>query len=298
MTDNSDQQKRIHEITLRLEGDAMLNGAVEYKTLFEVIDGTAGSIESLVRISAYDRPVAFNVTPAREKCFEITLQMVEWLGVAAPLLQEAPTIKDLTTIFLEYLKIKKALKGEDLKEGMVQNNDAGGVTITNGSGAVIYNDNRTIINKNTIVNVAKDPALNKKVDKIAKALEKSGIVDSLEYDQEEETLIISKNDSKFFEYEEKFEEKPDSITGYIREINNKTSKGLIVTDDEGSERCVYFEIDIDDISLLEKVVTNLAIAEADRSLVVMTGEKILYGNGKPKKILVKDIDIPNKKLGF
>lgn len=294
----SKSEPKIETIVLTLDGELMEGGNIEYKTLIDIIEGAVGAIEGTARVANFKNPVAFNVQPPKEKCFEISLQVVEWMGATATLFPNAPSIKDIITFGIEYLKIKKAMKGEPVKSGNVQTIENGNTTIKNDSGTVVYNDNK--VNINLLLVVQEDPQVNKKLDKVVKAIEGSNLMDTLTYELvgSGEKFQIPKAEVDYYKYHEKVEQKPDSVVGRIREINNKTYRGVIVVDVDGKDKGVDFEVDIKDIGLLEKVVSSLAHAEADKSRVVFRGEKVLDSKGKLKKIIVNDVDIPDVKFGF
>lgn len=300
--ENITSKTEIKEITLTLNGELMEGGSVDYKTLFEVIDGSVGAIEGFSRITNFNQIVSFRVKPPKEKCFEISIQAVQLLSATVPLIQNAGTIKDVVSIFIEYLKVKKALKGEDLKQENVQTNNNGDTIIKNNQGDVIYNDNRKIFNINVINKAIEDPQINKKIDRIATALEKNEQLDTISFAEPEiekdGILSISKGETDYFKYEEKFEEKSDSLVGCVRKIDNKTNNGIIVITEGDKEKNINFELDIKDIKLLDKIVRNLALAEADKTRVLFFGEKTLDVRGNIKKIIVNNIDTIDKTFNF
>lgn len=294
-------EKEVKEIILTLEGELMEEGSVDYKTLFDVIEGSVGAIQGFARISNFNQLVSYKVRPPRIGSFEITLQAVQWIGAATlPIIQNAGTIKDVVSFFIEYMKIKKALKGEQLKPENIQTNDNGDITIKNESGSVIYNDNRKITNVNIIIEASTDSAINKKIDRIAEALEKDKQIDQISFKDSDlnDDLFITSEEARHLKYQEKIEIKPDQLIGRIRMINDKNNKGLVTASVGDKELDIPFDIAITDIELLEKVVRNLAFAEGNRSRVLFTGEKTIDSKGKVKKIIVNDIDIPDQTLGF
>ena len=299
--ENLNPQTKVKEITLTLEGDLMDGGSVDYRTVFDVIDGSVGAIDGFSRIANFNQVVSFRVKPPKEKCFEITIQAVQLLTVATlPLIESAGTIKDIVSFYIEYLKIKKALKGEELKKENIQTNSNGDVFIKNNSGVIVYSDNRKIVNMSIISKAVDDPQINKKIDKIVSALERNEQVDTLTFsDHEDERvtdLTISKQETDYFKYKEKIEESSDSLVGYVRKIDNKTNNGMITVLENDKEKSVLFELDIRDIGALDKVVRNLALAEANKTRVVFFGEKTLDSKGVIKKLIVRDVDIVDKAL--
>lgn len=300
--ENKTPQTEIKEITLTLDGELMEGGSVDYKTLFEVIEGSVGAIEGFSRITNFNQIVSFRVKPPKEKCFEISIQAIQLLSATVPLIQSAGTIKDVVSFFIEYLKIKKALKGEDLKQENVQTNNNGDTVIKNNKGDVVYVDNRKIFNINVVNKAIEDPQINKKIDRIATALEKNEQLDTISFTEPEVEkdgiLSISKKETDYFKYTEKYEEKSDSLVGCVRKIDNKTNNGTIVVTEGDKEKNINFELDIKDIKLLDKVVRNLALAEADKTRVLFLGEKTLDLKGNIKKIVVNNIDIVDKAFNF
>lgn len=296
-----ENKKEIREIILKLDGVLMDSGSVEYKTLFEIIDGSVGAIEGFARISNLNQIVSYRVRPPRVGSFEISIQAVQLIGVVTlPFIQNAGTIKDVVSIFIEFIKIKKALKGEKLKRENVQTNNNGDLVVKNNTGLIVYNDNRKIVNINVINNAIEDPQINKKIDRIATALEKNEQVDEISFTDPEvkdDVLSIAKEEAKYLKYEEKIEEKPDQLVGNIRMIDNKTNRGIITVLEGEKEKAIDFELEIKDINLLEKIVRNLAIAEANKTRVLFTGERIIQ-EGKIKKVIVNNVDIPDKSFDF
>ncbi len=139
--------------------------------------------------------------------------------------------------------------------------------------------------------------LNKKIDKIAKAVEENKKIDNLSYTlTSEESLQISRSEAEYFRYQEKMEQRPDTVVGHIRKIDNKSFRGTIVVQEEGGGKNVEFDLDIKDLKLLDKIVSNLAHAEAEKVRVVLTGEKINDSRGKLKKVIVNDVDIPDMRF--
>lgn len=293
-------KKEVKEIILTLDGDLMDQGSVDYKTLFEVIDGSVGAIEGFSRIVNFNQTVSFKVKPPKMGSFEISIQAVQLLGSVVPFIENAGTIKDVVSFFIEYLKLKKALKGEELKKENIQTNNNGDLIVKNNTGSIIYHDNRKIINLNIVNSAMSDSQINKKIDRIATALEKNEQLDQISFDDSEikdESLTILKTEAKYFKYTEKIEETPDQLVGSIRMIDNKTNRGIIMISDGDKEKPLDFELDIKDISLLEKIVKNLAIAEAEKTRVSFTGEKVIQ-EGKIKKIIVNNVDIIDKTFNF
>lgn len=290
------------EIELILDGELMEGNSIDYKTLFEVIDGSVGAIEGFSRIANFNQVVSFRVKPPQKGSFGITIMAVQLLSNAVPLLPYLGTIKDVTSFFIEYLKIKKSLKGEDLKKENIQTNDCGAIIIKNNAGNVIYNDDRKLININIINKANEDPQINKKIDRIATALEKNEQIDTITFTESEMKengiFSISKKETDYFKYNEKFKEESDSLVGYVRKIDNKTNNGMIVVNVGEKEKSISFELEIKDIKLLDKVVSNLALAEANKTRVLFFGEKTLDRNGNIKKIIVSNIDIVDKAFSF
>lgn len=296
-------QTEVKEILLTLDGDLMDGGSVDYRTVFDVIDGSVGAIDGFSRLADFNQAVSFRVKPPKEKCFEISIQAVQLLTVATlPIIQSAGTIKDIVTFYIEYLKIKKSLKGEELKKDNVQTNNNGDVVIKNNEGEIVYIDNRKIVNVSIISKAVDDPQINKKIDRIATALEKNEQIDTLTLsDPEAEAntnLTISKHETGYFKYKEKLEESSDSLVGFVRKIDNKTNNGAITIDENGKEKTVLFVLDISDIEQLDKIVSNLALAEANKERVVFSGEKTLDSKGKIKRIIVNDVNIVDKSFDF
>lgn len=296
---NIKEQSRVQDLKVTLEGDLMENGAIEYKILFEIIDGVATSVDRFSKISNYSQPIDYCLKPPKEKCFEIILQASELVGATVPLIPNASSIKDLMVLLIEYMKIKKSLKGEELTKEKIQTNESGNTVIKNINGDVTYIDQRKVVNKNIIVAAADDIPLNKKIDTIANALEKSTKADKLLLGGiEEEPFSILKKEVPYFKYTETIQEQPNSAAGYVRQINDKTFKGILTTEEGGREQAVNFEIDIKDIKTLDETIRSLAIAEGTKQRVVLIGERQIDGSGKLKKFIANEAKIPDKPFDF
>lgn len=109
-------------------------------------------------------------------------------------------------------------------------------------------------------------------------------------------VVLPRAEAGYLRYQERFEQKPNTVVGHIRRIDNISSKGVVIVQEEGREKNVEFELDIKDIKLLDKVISNLAHAEADKVRVVMTGEQVHDLRGKLKKVIVNDVDIPDSRF--
>lgn len=297
MEKDKTSEKHIETIRLTLDGELIEGGSIDYKTLLDVLDGTVGAIEGTIRATNYKHLINFNVRPPKEKCFEISLDVIEWIGAVVPLFGQAGSIQDILKIFLEYLKIKKALRGEELKSENIQKNENGQVVVKNVSGSVVYQDNRNIVNINVINNINKDSSLNRKLDKVAKAIEDNKKVDNLSFSLDKQgEVIVPRVEAEYLRYQERLEQKPNMVVGYIRKIDNQSFRGTLIIQEEGRNKNVEFDLDIKDIKLLDKIVSNLAYAEADKVRVVLTGEQVYDSHGKLKKVIVNDVDIPDSKF--
>lgn len=293
------KEKTTETIILTMDGELLQGGSIEYKTLLDVLDGTVGVIEGVIRAANHKQLINFNVRPPKEKCFQISLDVIEWAGMIKPLLDYAPFIRDIIKNFFEYLKIKKALKGEELKQENIQKNESGNTIVKNNSGHIVYEDKRSIVNNNIIINLNNDSLANKKLDKVVKAIEANKNLDSLSYTPVSgEGFIIPRSEADYFKYQETIEQIPDSVVGYIRKIDNQNFRGVTIVQEDGKEKSIEFELDIKEIKLLDKIASNLAHAEADKIRVVLTGEKIYDSRKKLKKIIVNDVDIPDVRFEF
>ena len=290
-------QMRVAEVVVTLDGDLMENGSVSYRTLLDVLMGTTGAIEEVCHISNLPSRVTFNIKAPREKCFEVTLQAIEYVAAAIPLFQSPTSVQNAITIFLEYLKVLKSLKGEPLKRDRIVENKNGNVQIVNKTGKVVYIDQRKILNVTLLVDANDSLRLGREISKMASALSKDEKLDTLSLsssDSGEFAMIKTEADS--FMFEEKTYEKTDSIVGYVRKVDNRTYKGTVVVMDGEKERTVPFELDIKDVGRLDAIVTNLALAEAHKARVLFVGERIQDNKGKLKKIVISDTQAIDSKL--
>lgn len=290
-------EKYVKTIRITLDGKLIEGGSIDYKTFLDVLDGTVGAIEGTIRVANYKHLISFNVRPPKEKCFEISLDVIEWLGAAVPLFGQTGSVQDILKIFFEYLQIKKALKGDELKPENIQKNENGQTIIKNDSGVTVYQDNRNITNVNIINNISKDSSLNKKIDKTARAIEDNTKVDNLSFLlDEQDKVVVPRAEAGYLRYQERFEQSPNTILGHVRKIDNKNFSGVLIVREGARDKNIEFKLDIKDIKLLDKIVRNLAYAEADRIRVVLTGEQVLDAQGKLKKVIVSDVDVPDSRL--
>lgn len=277
----------------------MEDGSVDYKTVSAILDGAAESLEEAARIAQLRRKLKFTIKPPTEGSFEIIFQAHEWVGATLSMLQQPGTIKDVANILLEYLKIKKAMKGEVLNPANIKHNEQGSVTITNGSGQVVYIDSRKIINQNFILGAANSAKLNKGIGQIATAVARDSNVDDILLQLSDDVKVnLQKEQSSFWQYTEQFSERLDGFTGYVRKIDNKTFKGVLIVPTETGDLNVNFELDIADIKRLEPIVRALAIAEGQSARVRLLGKKQFDSEQKIKKIIVHDMELVDKPIDF
>ena len=280
---------RSEDLIVTLEGDLMVDGAIEYKTLVKILTGTAGAIDEIGRISNFPHQISYTVKPPKEKCFEIIFRAVELVGAVSPLIPNLITGKDLLGFFIEYLKLKASTKDRKIARKDIIANGNTGITI-------IGNDNNIHFNipLEIALGAVGSRSLNKKVDEAITAMAKDTSVDSLEYvlpGEEKKQIKIPKTEIDQFRYVEETTQQEDQLVGYVREIDNTDYKGYLNILDGGKFKSIRFELDIKDISRLEEIVSQLCIAEATKSRVALIGEKTLDKNGHIKSVKVYDIKI-------
>lgn len=299
MSNPAMEQTIFSEIKVNLSGALMADGRIHYKTLMGILEGLSDGIEGAADVANLRKKIEFTISPPREGSFEITMFAQQALGVTATLLQQAGNVKNVTDVFFEYLKIKKALMGEKLVPALVSVNASGGVSVKNKSGSIVYNDNRKIITQTFVFGAMDHPKLNKAIEKVATTIQRDSNIDTLSLSAgDTEEFQISRTEADFFEFDDSLIENKDGLVGSVRKIDNKTYKGTLTILSPNGEQGVNFELDIEDIGRLEAITRNLALAEAQRSRVRLIGKKQQDSEGNLKKIIVNDIELLDKPLGF
>lgn len=121
----------------------------------------------------------------------------------------------------------------------------------------------------------------------------------IKYDTKDEENIIARIDNKnypYLKYNPEVQQAEDKIRARIRSVDNKTGNGKLWVDEDKKESC-NFEIEIKEIAKLEKVISNLAMAESKNATVFITGNKE-FENGKLVKVYISDIDLDNTLFDY
>lgn len=294
---SQDQIKQIEGLKLTLEGELMEDGNIEYKTLVRALTGTTGALDEIARLANFRYELTYRVSPPKQKCFEITIQSIGWIGAVVPLLPGMETtVKSLITFFIEYVKLKTAMRGEPITRDKIQANGNKGIFIKGSNNNLTFN-----ISPEFAMAAIESTVLNKKIDEAATSIAKDTAVDSLKYSllgEKPEEITITKSELDYLRFSEEFHQQEDQLVGYVREIDNTDYKGNLNVIDGVKIKMVKFELDIKDISRLEETVSNLCIAEAKKARVALVGEKILHKNGRIKLVKVYDIRIIDGDLGI
>ena len=139
----------------------------------------------------------------------------------------------------------------------------------------------------------------KNIEKLAPISENDIEEVYIKYDDKGKENIITKVNSKvypYLKYSPEIQQTRDKIRAKVRSVDNKTGNGKLWVDEDKKESC-NFEIEIKDISKLEKVISNLAMAESKNATVSITGNKE-FENGKLAKVYIFDIDLDNTLFDY
>ena len=291
------QANRLH---IKFDGTNLERGTIDAYDLAVTVMATADTLRGIANNfpGTKNSDLKIDVSALRPGSFEVDLAVsikdIIGHGIAlTPLLNSTTvdSIKEVVKTFKTLIEVKKFLKGE--KATKVEINQ-------NGSNprAVIYNisgDHMTL-NMPTY-NVLQDNHVNEKLKKVfTPLLKENGEVDSIQIaspdEVTEENTKVTKEEALFFEKIEELQTVPIyKIRGIVTAMDRKTTNGKLTIGD--GSRC-HFEVDIDDLSKLDKVMDGLIDSMRSKNSIVVIGEAILDLESNLKKIKIKDTEVDEK----
>ena len=288
------------KLNIRFSGVNLEKGTIDAYDLATSVMATADTLRSIANNFPNTKNSDFkvDVSALRPGSFEVHLAIsakdILDYGVAlVPLINSSTidSVKEVVKIFRTLIDIKKFLKGE--KANKVEINQNG-----SNPNAVIYNisgENMTI-NMPTY-NVMQDKQTNERLKKVFSPMLKEGAeVDKIQIEDPDgkssEKIEVNVEEAKYFERLEELQTIPTyKIRGIVTMMDRKTSNGKLSTADE---KRANFEIDIDDLSKLNKVVDGLIDSMRGKTSIVIIGEAVLDLESNLKKIKIKDIEEDDK----
>ncbi len=191
------------------------------------------------------------------------------------------TAKQIIDILKTLIRVKKFLKGEKpSKIEVVQNEGSPQIAIHNNSGHIN-------VNVNTF-NVLQNENANKKLQKIVQPLLKEGAeVKTIEVgDTQDNPIQITKEEALYFEKGEELQTTPHRVKGIITALDRKTTNGKISIGD----RRVNFEIEIEDIKKLDKIIDGLIESMKYKLAIIAIGEAVFDYESNLRKLKIRDIE--------
>lgn len=299
------KDERKEEIIITLEGDLMEGGSIDVRTLTQVLKTTNVMVQEMARLVRFPHSVSYRVTPPKEKCFEITLQAVQAAAAVLPLTPQLhESVSTIVTYTKAFLDLKRQLKGMQIDKENLHRGSNNTTTII--TPLIVGNSNVVNITVNAPYEVMlpaiESHSMNKSAHELAKAIEKDENVDTLKYGFSDGTdFTLTQAEVPYYTYTEPTDVEQNEIVGRVREVDNRDYRGEFELTDE-HDTLVKFELDIADIARLEEILKTLCLAEAERSVIVLVGEKIFYKSGqkrgKIKLMRVQDIRTPSTSLGL
>lgn len=289
----SDQSDLLY---IKFEGTNLEKGTIDAYDLAVTVMATADTLRGIANHLPHTKnsDLRIDVSALRPGSFDVnmtvSLKELTDLGLACIPLLNGPTvntIKDIVDVFKHLVSVKKFLKGE--KPNKVEINQNGTAPV-----AVIYNiqgDNMTV-NMPTF-NMLQDKQINGTLKKVFEPMLKAGgDVDNIQIarpdSNDEEKVNVAKEEATFFDKIEELQTVPlYRIRGVVTAMDRKTTNGKLTV---GDNKRANFEIDIDDISKLDKVMDGLIDSMRGKIPVIVIGEAVLDLEANLRKIKIKDLE--------
>ena len=281
----------IRILHIKFAGSTMDTGHVDAVDFAHTVSASAELLKFIAKgvESTKDKEVSVDLIATREGSFEADLAIVirdiaEVAPALIPLLIDGRVIsstKQLIDIFKQLIQVKKFLKGEKPnKIEIVQNNGSPHVAIHGNSGTINVNV--------ATYNLLQTEGASKKLHKIVQPLLKEDAeLDSIEIlEENEESVQISKPEAHYFEKEEELQMIEHKVRGIITAMDRKTYNGKISI----SDKRINFEIEIEDIKKLDKVVDGLIESMKNKIAITIMGEAAFDFESNLKHIKIKDIE--------
>lgn len=284
--------KKLH---IKFEGSTMEAGRIDASDFANTVSATAELLKFIAKSveSTKNRQVHIDIVALEKGSFEVDLaitikDLAEVAPALVPLLTDVHVIssaKQLIEILKSLIKVKKFLKGEKpSKVEIIQNDGSPHVAIHGNSGTVN-------VNVNTF-NLLQSEGASKKLHKIVQPLLKEDSeLESIEVSEGgEEPIEVNKSEALYFEKEEELQTAEHRVRGVITAMDRKTNNGKISI----GEKRVNFEIEITDITKLDKVVDGLIEAMKNKVNIMIIGQAVFDFESNLKHIKISDIEKEEK----
>lgn len=267
-------------------------GRVDAGDFAHTVSATAELLKFIAKgvESTKDKEVSIELVATREGSFEADLavsikNIVDVAPALLPLLGDGRVIssaKQLIEIMKQLVQVKKFLKGENpSKVEIIQKGGSPHVAIHGNTGKIN-------VNVNTF-NLLQTDGASKKLHKMVQPLLKEGThLDSIEFSEQDETepIQVSKPEAPYFEKEEKLQMTEHKVRGVVTAMDRKTYNGKISVGDKR----INFEVEIQDIKKLDKVVDGLIESMKNKIVILLIGKAAFDFESNLKHIIVSDIE--------
>lgn len=290
------------KLHIKFDGINLASGTIDAYDLATTVMASADTLRNIANNipSVKNSELKVDVNALREGSFEVSFSVslkdaLDYGVAITPLLNSATinSAKEVVKTLKSVIETIKFLKGE--KPSKVEINQNG-----NNPTAVVYNftGDNTTIHMNTY-NSMQDKQVTEKLKKVFKPISKENSeVDFIEISIAEDSksddskITVNKEEVIYFEKTEELQIIPSyKIRGIVTAMDRKTNNGKLTTGDE--KRC-NFEIDIEDISLLEKVSNGVIDSMKTKVPILVMGEAVLDLEMNLKKIKIKNIEEDSK----
>lgn len=280
---------------LKFEGLDMESGRIDAADFIQTVTATTESLRFIGKEvgGAKNKQVQIDIVALREGSFEVDLAITvkdleEIAPGLVPLLVDVhiiSTAKQLIEILKSLLEVKKILKGEKPSKVEIIQND--------GSPHVAIHGNGGTVNVNiTTFNLLQSEGMNKRLHKIFQPLLKEDSqLESIEIsDEEKQPTEVNKIEAAYFKKEEQLQTVAHRMRGIITAMDRKTNNGKISIGDKR----VNFEVELKDISKLDKVIDGLIESMKTKVAIIVIGEAAFDYESNLRHIRINDIERDDK----
>lgn len=277
---------------LKFESSTKEVGRVDAGDFTSTVSATTDLLKFIAKglEATKNKDVQIELVASREGSFEADLAItIKNIVEAAPAMiafladgQVTSSAKQLIEILKELVQVKKVLKGEKPNEvKVVQGDGSPHVAITGNSGTVNVSVNT--------YNLLQTEGAGKRLHKMVQPLLKEGAeLDSIEMfeDGATEHVQVSKPEAPYFERTEEFQMAEHKVRGVITAMDRKTCNGKISVGDKR----INFEVEIEDIKKLDKVVDTLIESMRNKVAILVIGKAAFDFESNLKHIVVSDVE--------
>ena len=280
--------KKLH---IKFDGSMMETGHVDAADFAHTISATVELLRFIAKgvENTKSKEVQIELIAMRDGSFEadlaITIKHITEVAPALlPMLADGHVIssaKQLIEILKQLVQVKKFLKGEKpSKVEIIQKDGSPHVAIHGNSGKVN-------VSVNTF-NFLQTEGASKRLHKVVQPLLKEGTIESISLTEEDdsEPTQVSKLEAPYFEKEDELQMTEHKMRGIVTAMDRKTYNGKISVGDKR----INFDVEIEDISKLNKVVDGLIESLRSKITILVIGEAAFDLEANLKHMKVKDIE--------